>query len=619
MKRISILPLLLLPVIGCVLLYIQPAFAAQKGLTRAQSVDVFSGNENYAVVIGVNKYDEIGNLNYAVEDAEKLTKFFQEQGYTVKTLTNYGATKNRIIKNLRNIAAVAGNPGGQHSNVVFAFSGHGFRHQGQNYLATPETDPANISATALSLKDVSDILAEAEVRQRVLFIDACRNDPSKSAAGKSRTFTADKSAEGLAILYSTRADKLSWEDNKLQQGVFSHFLIKGLKGAAAAEDGYVSFDRLRRYVSTSVKKYVIKQFDEVQIPYIGGERTGQFVLASGPRAKKVVTPMAQATFISSPPLDKKKGSLTVKVDPSSARVRIMNVRPKYQAGMQLALNENYDILVSQPGYQSWRQSVRLDQNAKHISVTLKKSQVPQKFSVTTRRKTKWFEPEMLVVPAGSFRMGDVSGGGGTNEQPTHLVDVKAFEIGKFEVTFAQYNVFTEAAGRHSLSDQGWGKGSRPVINVNWHDANSYIAWLNKNTEGGYRLPTEAEWEYAARGGSKGAFSWGNSIGSNKANCKGCGSQWDNLSTAPIGRFGPIGYGLHDMHGNVWEWTCSEYTERYSGQEQQCASEGETGLRTLRGGSWSSDVRSIRSASRVKIVAEFHDSDTGFRLVRAIIP
>jgi formylglycine-generating enzyme required for sulfatase activity len=162
-------------------------------------------------------------------------------------------------------------------------------------------------------------------------------------------------------------------------------------------------------------------------------------------------------------------------------------------------------------------------------------------------------PEMVWIPAGSFRMGDLQGGGNKDEKPIHQVSVDRFAMGRYEVTFAEYDKFAQATGREKPSDEGWGRGNRPVINVSWHEATAYAKWLSQQTGQQYRLPTEAEWEYAARAGKTTKYWWGNQIGSNKANCSNssCG---DRLKyTAPVGSFAPNPFKLYDTAGNVWEW------------------------------------------------------------------
>lgn len=222
-------------------------------------------------------------------------------------------------------------------------------------------------------------------------------------------------------------------------------------------------------------------------------------------------------------------------------------------------------------------------------------------------------PEMVWVPAGTFRMGDIQGGGGSDEQPVHEVSVERFAIGRYEVTFAEYDKFAEATGRTKPNDRGWGRGHRPVIHVSWYDATAYAKWLSQQTGYQYRLPTEAEWEYAARAGTETKYGWGNEIGSNQSVCRGCGSQWDNKQTAPVGSFDPNPFGLYDVIGNVWEWTCSEYEEKYTGKEQHCVDDAS--YIAQRSGSWDASLGGVRLSNRIKWGVNKNIRNDGFRLAR----
>ena len=203
-------------------------------------------------------------------------------------------------------------------------------------------------------------------------------------------------------------------------------------------------------------------------------------------------------------------------------------------------------------------------------------------------------PQMVYIPAGNFRMGDIQGGGDSDEKPVHRVSIKAFLMSATEVTFAQWDACVAAGGcddsgpRKAGGDNSWGRGSRPVIEVNWEDAQQYVKWISAKTGEQYRLPSEAEWEYAARAGSETKYSWGNSIGKNKANCDGCGSRWDNSQTAPVASFAANAFGLYDMHGNVWEWTQDCWNGSYKGAPSDGSAllSGDCSQRVLRGGSWS---------------------------------
>ena len=243
-------------------------------------------------------------------------------------------------------------------------------------------------------------------------------------------------------------------------------------------------------------------------------------------------------------------------------------------------------------------------------------------STYDRSQVDPIRPEMVEIPGGSFRMGCVSGRDcNDDEQPVHEVRVEAFELGKYEVTFEEYDRFTATTGRAWADDEGLGRGRRPVINVLWEDAVAYTRWLSGQTGERYRLPSEAEWEYAVRAGTETAYSWGNEIGSNRANCDGCGRQWDGVQTAPVGSFSPNGWGLHDLHGNVLEWVQDCWNGSYQGAPTNGSAweSGDCSLRVLRGGSWIFRPRYLRSASRLRGTTANRIDLIGFRVARTIIP
>ena len=229
-------------------------------------------------------------------------------------------------------------------------------------------------------------------------------------------------------------------------------------------------------------------------------------------------------------------------------------------------------------------------------------------------------PEMVVIPAGRFRMGCVSGQDcHDREIPVHDVTIpQAFAVSKYEVTFEDYDRFTYP---NRVEDEGWGRGRRPVINVSWDDAQEYVAWLSRQTGQTYRLLSEAEWEYVARAGSSSAYGWGAAIGSNRANCylTGCGDQWEY--TAPAGSFAANAFGVHDMHGNVWEWVEDCWNESYAGAPADGSAwrSGECSRRVLRGGSWYDYPWDLRSANRNRITSGNRYNNYGFRVARTLTP
>jgi len=235
--------------------------------------------------------------------------------------------------------------------------------------------------------------------------------------------------------------------------------------------------------------------------------------------------------------------------------------------------------------------------------------------IRDRLRNGYLGPEMVVMAAGRFRIGDIQGQGNNNEQPVHWVTVENhFAIGRYEVTFAEYDRFADATGRKKPNDEDWGRGHRPVINVSWYDAAAYAEWLSQETGHQYRLPTEVEWEYAARAGTMTQYWWGDQIELNLAHCNGCSQE--RKTTAPIGSFAPNPFGLYDMMGNVREWTCSEYEERYRGKAQLCITrQTSSNYRVERGGSWTHSPTDMRVSSRYKGLPKARSVNVGFRVVR----
>ena len=244
---------------------------------------------------------------------------------------------------------------------------------------------------------------------------------------------------------------------------------------------------------------------------------------------------------------------------------------------------------------------------------------------TAERVARGELPAMVVLSAGRFRMGCLSGDGecDRDEKPIREVAIASFAMSKHEVTFAQWDACVSGGGcgGHRPDDEGWGRADRPVVNVSWEDAQSYVSWLSRETGEEYRLPTEAEWEYAARAGTTTKYSWGNEVGVNRANCDGCGSHWDHSRTAPAGSFPANAWGLHDMHGNVWEWVRDCWNNSYAGAPVDGSAwlGGNCSLRVMRGGSWVSDSRFLGAADRVRYTSGNRDGLVGFRVARTLTP
>jgi formylglycine-generating enzyme required for sulfatase activity len=261
-------------------------------------------------------------------------------------------------------------------------------------------------------------------------------------------------------------------------------------------------------------------------------------------------------------------------------------------------------------------------------------------------------PVMVGIPAGTFRMGSPAREAGRfdSEGPQHDVAIKAFALGKYDVTSEEFLAFLKATGYqpkpcNPMLNMGWESPGRdrayapyhgvmphwPAVCLDWHDAEKYLDWLNTKVRqerpataraaSPYRLPTEGEWEYAARAGTKTARWWGDAIGTGNANCNGCGSQWDNRLFADVDSFAPNPFGLYGVLGNAWQWTADCWHPNYlhAPQDGSAWNDGDCSKHVISGGSWHNLPVFVRSAARIGSGGDIVDSDysglAGFRVAR----
>jgi formylglycine-generating enzyme required for sulfatase activity len=266
--------------------------------------------------------------------------------------------------------------------------------------------------------------------------------------------------------------------------------------------------------------------------------------------------------------------------------------------------------------------------------------------------------ELVDIPGGSFQMGCLPGDSDCrdNERPVHTVSIRPFRMGKYEVTVGQFRRFVEASGYRTDAERGGGcytvqadgqwaeQAGRdwkdpgfpqtdrdPVVCVSWNDAKSYVQWLSRQGGGRYRLPSESQWEYAVRAGSSARYGFGDSEAmlcsyGNVAD-RAFQRQFSNATvapcddgafyTAPVGSYRPNGFGLHDMHGNVWEWTEDCYNPSYAGapSDGTAWTSGDCSIRVIRDGSWYFGPASLRSANRYGAPSGYRGLNLGFRLAQ----
>jgi formylglycine-generating enzyme required for sulfatase activity len=226
-------------------------------------------------------------------------------------------------------------------------------------------------------------------------------------------------------------------------------------------------------------------------------------------------------------------------------------------------------------------------------------------------------PEMVVLPAGSFMMGSISAeeGRDADEGPVRQVTfARPFAMGRYEVTWDEYAACVADGGCARPQPTGWGEGRRPVSNVSWFDARGYADWLSRRTGERYFLPSEAEWEYAARAGTTTPWNTGEAIITDDANILNQFRQ-----AVPVGGFPPNAFGLYDMHGNVGERTLDCYDVGYFGTPIDGSANVTPNCqrRVIRGGGYAAEPRHVRSAYRNALPPDYVGAGTGFRVARAL--
>lgn len=224
-------------------------------------------------------------------------------------------------------------------------------------------------------------------------------------------------------------------------------------------------------------------------------------------------------------------------------------------------------------------------------------------------------PEMIVVPTGEFEMG---GKANPFEGPAHRVTIsRPFAIARRETSFAEWDAcVSDGKCKHVPNDHGWGRGEQPVIDVSWLDAKEFALWLTQKTSRNYRLPSEAEWEYAARAGTTSLFWWGREAGKTNANCSNC-ADTPLQRTMRTGTFSPNKFGLYDTAGNAYEWVEDCWNDTYIGAPKEgfAWTSGDCRQRVIRGGSFSNKSDMATSAARFRYDLDVRYISNGFRVVR----
>jgi serine/threonine-protein kinase PpkA len=316
---------------------------------------------------------------------------------------------------------------------------------------------------------------------------------------------------------------------------------------------------------------------------------------------------------------------SLNVNPADADIRVVNIKPKYSPAMELPAGK-YHVMISKPGYIS--QDMWLVIRKKDLITDIKLQQIIVKPRYTAGQVIQdslgaaGLGPAMIILPRGSFTMGnsDIS-----NAAPTRLIRIdKLIAFARNETTYDDYAIYAKSYGKPMPEAPAKHSGRNPVAMVNWQQASDYARWLTETSGQRYRLPTEAEWEYAARAGSTGEYWWNSSNAKKKANCSlGCDSEFIRFlsaSSAPVAHYSPNAWGIYDTAGNIAEWVQDCYHPSFVGAPPVANAwvAGSCDKRTLRGGSFKSKAVEITSASREGSEAATQKKFIGFRVVREIV-
>src|SRR5262245_2486488 len=543
--------------------------------------------KRWAVVIGIDEYQgQLSGLAGAQRDAKALAEalvnyagFPADQVILLADNEPPGRlpTRANILKYLSNLRGTAPKDG----LLLVAFSGHGIERGGKSFLLPTDCqateDISLLEDTAINVDRVREQIQRTGVKQVMLILDACRNDPApgrseadnKMTEGFSRNFDftkANESIEAFVTLYATSVGDRAYEYQEKQQGYFTYVLVEGLKGAAANPNGQVTLGSLKRYIEQTVPKLVRRD--------LGAERRQRpRAIVEGYQAEDLVLAMPPHANLLKPKIPLPRG-----IDPT-----------------RLAVHDFTTATVDANGKVTRFAGVPTQQYIEDLGNGVRL--------------------EMVAVKGGTFTMGSEKGSSAF--MPAHQVTLGDFWIGKFEVTQAQWSVVMGNNPSYHLGD------NLPVDNVEWVEARDFCQRLNGklglSAAEGYRLPSEAEWEYATRAGGKTELALGEIITTERVN-------HDQIKTVPVGSLGIANaWGIFDLHGNVYEWCEDDWRDSYDGAPTDGRAwvgmyrDPRNSHRVMRSCNYRSGPISCVSANRNGSIAASSSIFSGFRLVRSDRP
>jgi len=486
------------------------------------------------------------------------------------------------------------------AHVVVFYAGHAVQSRGRNFLvpvdATPR-GPVEVARETVDLDQLVDALIVSRPASAAIVLDAARENPWQASLGSGKGLAPIERIESVAIMAPVAPDRTIAETPGRSNPAIDEWL-KAIRTPGL--DMTAALTRTRDAVSRATRK-------------------GQQVwISSLPPAGLVVTPLGRPVATA---LNTTRAITTAPPPPGPQSDQLGPYELSFWETIKNSQNpdEYRAYLEAYPngrfaGLARTREQAYRSRGQATASPPAAAPPAPASPAKTVRDCDDC--PELTLIPAGSFEMG--SNEAFEFEKPVHAVNIaRPFYLGADEVTFAQWDACVAEGGcSHRPSDRNLGRGKRPVTDIHWNDANAYLVWLSYKTGRKYRLPTEAEWEYAARGGTTTSYPWGDSVGKEMANCVGCNAQ-PRRQASEVGQFPPNRFGLRDMAGNAAEWVADCWSENYRAAPRDGSAYAPPGCRerVLRGGSFNNDPRYLRSAARFKYESDVRFYTNGFRVLR----
>lgn len=537
-----------------------------------------SESARIALVIANEAYSEVP-IGGAVQQGRAVAETLRAGGFDVVAVEN--ADRNALRQAIAGFASKLQ----RGAQVVVFYSGHAIQQRNRNFMLPVQ----NGAEAAVDLDEIVDPLIVARPASALLFINAGRDNPWQ---GQARGLLPIEAMEGIAALFPNAPGKaLPAGPDRAGDAWLKTIRTPGLEMAQALK-------QVRDTVSRDTR------------------RSQQLWLSAEPPKGLVVTPVARPVAVA-------QGSRAVIPPPQTPgatqdaaydlafweSIRNSRSAAEYRAYLDAYPNGRFASLA-----RTREQEYRASPTAPAaVAAVASPPAAPQPVGAPQRDCAGC--PEVVAIPAGGFQMG--SNDLYEFEKPVHPVSVRGFYLGAREVTFEEWDLCIDQGGcNHRPDDRGLGRGKRPVTDIHWNDANAYLAWLSAKSGKSYRLPTESEWEYAARAGTATTYPWGQTLVKERANCLGCNDQKRGSAVA-AGQFPANAFGLYDMAGNAAEWVADCWSENYrsSPRDGSAYTVGGCRERVLRGGSFNNDPRYLRSAARFKYEADVRFYTNGFRVAR----